>query len=376
MSAAVTAAARNILALTLVAALSACGGGGSGSSSSASSPEAVATSLRAEALRLAAGSVTPAQAAALLMDFAETNYPDLFPSHKENQTDAPPFLYRHYEETGIYLGVVVQDGSGLALNGVYVMGGPFGNTPLFVGPLSKFLPGVIVDNAVTGGDNAQGNGCYDLALFDTQGTQSMATYQSVDSLTGDLASDMAVTTSVGGMTVFEGQSARETVVTTTGNTYAGGAVAFNSQNKFYDIRNGDEVTHYGDILTTQISTAGLEYTTTIKSVDSPPFVDRQYTLAIGQSVTDRYQQNVTTTIGGQAPRQGVATTQTTTKYLGREDINVRGKTYSTCKFEVTSPLSPEVITSWNIVGKGILVKSVDSSQTVEATSVTLNGQPL
>ena len=64
-----------------------------------------------------------------LMNAAENAYHQYFPSHAETHFEAP-FLYRYYPETNAYLGVVV-DGdprysNSFILNGVYVMGGPFG----------------------------------------------------------------------------------------------------------------------------------------------------------------------------------------------------------------------------------------------------------
>jgi hypothetical protein len=72
-----------------------------------------------------------------LMAFAEQQYPDLFPAGPSTQSYTP-FLYRHYPTTGIYLGVVVADGSYTSA-GVYVMGGAFGSVPRSVGVLADFV---------------------------------------------------------------------------------------------------------------------------------------------------------------------------------------------------------------------------------------------
>ncbi len=101
-------------------------------------PAATVARLRAKALALAEAAVSPEEAARQLMDFAQVHYAVYFPSHPATQS-FPPFLYRYYPATGIYLGVVVTAGMGYAENGVYVMGGDFGNEPLFVGPLSAFI---------------------------------------------------------------------------------------------------------------------------------------------------------------------------------------------------------------------------------------------
>lgn len=77
-----------------------------------------------------AGTVDPLDAANQLMDFAETYYPDFFPGHPATAS-ALGYTYRHYEATGIYLGV--RDGE------VYVLGGSFGSDVIGVGPLTRYI---------------------------------------------------------------------------------------------------------------------------------------------------------------------------------------------------------------------------------------------
>jgi serine protease len=77
-------------------------------------------------------------AASQLLDFAEAQFADYFPGAAVSG-EAGPFVYRYYPSSDTYLGVAVQSDSELVLNGVYVLGGPFGTTPLFVGLLSDFI---------------------------------------------------------------------------------------------------------------------------------------------------------------------------------------------------------------------------------------------
>lgn len=92
------------------------------------------------------GSAAPADAAEQLLNFAESHFPQYFPSQRATQSfDA--YLYRHYPETGMYVGVAkdVTEASGLVEGGVYVMGGEFGLAPSYVGSLSNYItvaPGV------------------------------------------------------------------------------------------------------------------------------------------------------------------------------------------------------------------------------------------
>lgn len=107
----------------------------------------IAASGRAGKLATAAaatdpyGGVDPLQAVDQLLDkVAEPTFPQYFPGHKSTQTFAR-YRFRYYPETGIYVAVAVgvQAGEGLNESGVYVLGGPFGGTPLYVGLLLDFI---------------------------------------------------------------------------------------------------------------------------------------------------------------------------------------------------------------------------------------------
>ncbi|MES3001855.1 MAG: hypothetical protein V4787_14280 [Pseudomonadota bacterium] len=79
-------------------------------------------------------------AAEQLMDLAESSQPRYFPGHQTTES-SPPFLFRRYPETGLYLGVVVDLGTNYIYKGVYITGGRFGtlSDPRFVGMLSDFI---------------------------------------------------------------------------------------------------------------------------------------------------------------------------------------------------------------------------------------------
>lgn len=132
---------RITLGLAATLALASCGGGGD-SDTAISAPSRAATAAaamnsgavgasRRHVLAAAdGGSVDPVDAANQLLDFAEVYYPDYFPGHPVTGT-ALGYVYRHYESTGLYLGV--RDGE------VYVLGGVFGNEVVDVGPLTRFI---------------------------------------------------------------------------------------------------------------------------------------------------------------------------------------------------------------------------------------------
>ncbi|MBI5256769.1 MAG: hypothetical protein HY855_09730 [Burkholderiales bacterium] len=93
---------------------------------------------RPVAMAAPAATVEPAEAARQLMDFAEARFPGYFPPGAATQS-AGDIHYRAYADTGMALGVVVGSGTPYVANGVYVVGGEYGATPLYVGKLSEFI---------------------------------------------------------------------------------------------------------------------------------------------------------------------------------------------------------------------------------------------
>jgi uncharacterized delta-60 repeat protein len=142
------------LTLTLSALLVACGGGDapgastSATATAAAAPVAAASAdagaaaalngLRRRTLALQAAAVPPAVAASQLMDFAEAQFPTFFPGPVAT-VQAAPFVYRHYPATGAYLVVVTAAGTPYVEQGVYLLGGAFGDAPVFVGRVSDFI---------------------------------------------------------------------------------------------------------------------------------------------------------------------------------------------------------------------------------------------
>jgi hypothetical protein len=140
--------------VAVVAAVSAgCGGGSDGSADAQaardarSAAPAAANEWRARAGAAGTGGTTRAQAvsaeaaAEQLFEFAEPAYPAFFPAFVAGSPAtqyAAPFRFRLYPN-GVYLGVVVSPAEGYILDGVYMMGGPFGDVPLYVGMLGEFI---------------------------------------------------------------------------------------------------------------------------------------------------------------------------------------------------------------------------------------------
>lgn len=358
-----------LAAVALATLLAACGGGTESTQTASASPQAVASAMRAGPRLLSPMAASATDAANQLMDAAEAAYPQYFPSHQPTQSFAP-FAFRYYPQTGIYLGVVVTASSFYTLNGVYAAGAPFGSldNPTLIGLVTDF----ITPGGGTGGGTA--NGCFDLALFDTQGTHLQVAYSYSGQITGTHTMD----TTVGGLTTFEGYQARETI-TLMSSTHDG--MSSTSTNKSYGFRTGDaEVTHYGSVMTSSATMPGMTYNSIIRTVMTPPYTDPQYSLAVGASVTSTHSgvSTTTTSMTGQ-PDQTFSspfTSSMTTKYVGQESVTVPAGTFNTCKFEVTTPGSTDVSTSWFVAGKGIHLKSSYPGMAMEATSVRLNGAPL
>lgn len=86
------------------------------------------------------GPATPGDAAEQLLDFAESSFPQFFPTREATQSVAK-LRYRYYPSMGTYIAVAlnVVPGDGLVEGGVYVLGGAAGATPILVGVLNQFI---------------------------------------------------------------------------------------------------------------------------------------------------------------------------------------------------------------------------------------------
>ncbi len=75
-----------------------------------------------------------------VLDYAQREYPELFPSSPPTSV-ITPWIFRFYPETGIYAGVNQNDEQ------AYVMGGVFGSTPTPVGSLAALLAQIPVEGS-------------------------------------------------------------------------------------------------------------------------------------------------------------------------------------------------------------------------------------
>lgn len=362
-----------ILALAAAAMMAACGGG-SGPAPTPATPQQALQAIQAKAAKLRADAVPIADAASQLMDFAEQTFPEFFPSNQQNNS-APPFLFRYYAATNNYLGVATTNDGPFVESNVYIVGDSFGNTlanPITVGPLTNFITPT---GGGGGGEGGTGNGCFDLALADTQGTIIDVRYQYSGTITGNTK----VLTTVGAMTTFEGQSARETDIVTSVTAGMGLIANLAATGKTYSLREGDNMRHVGSQISASVSAAGFTTNTTIKSIYTPPYLDTQYSLAMGASVTVTAvgQSTTTVSIPGSPfpipPTVADINTSVTHTYVTRESVTVPAGTFQACKY-TTAPAGGGVVsTTWYALPKGIPVKITSEGQVIEATQATVNG---
>jgi hypothetical protein len=365
---------KNLLALAAAALLAACGGG---NEPELTAQQALVKNLEAKAAVLRANAMTKAQAATALMNLAEQTYPNFFPSGAVEGTYGP-FMFRYYPSTGNYLGVVVAADATYAMDGIYVVGPAFGNSlsnPSFVGQVTAYVDTSGGTGGNTGGGNTGAdNGCFDLASSEVQGHRTQISWEYSGTITGTVSEE----TIVGGMTTFEGRSARETTTTMTGTTtHSGSSQSIDSSTRAYGLRTGTtEYTTYGMVSTSNFSYQGTSYASTYTTVYSPPATDTGSALALGQSQNVTHAGTSSYTMTGSPPSQPYSFSYTTTNtYVARETITVPAGTYETCKF-TSQEAGADATTTWYVVGRGIPVKTTHggtSSFTMQATSVKVNG---
>ena len=377
--------------------LAGCGGGDASSSRSAgtqATPGATVQALRLRAQALA--EVAPSEAARQLLDHAESAFALYFPS-RQGTRDAAPFLYRHYPETGVYLGVVVQAAAGYELLGVYVMGGPFGDQPQYVGPLARYITPVPPDDGP--GPTGTSNGCTDVRDFDpyAPGTRIVQVERST-------AADATVTTSewrVTGPVGFEGHTATEMRIAAAAGDFRAGlpdSAWQGTDTRIYSAVTGPaEITHYGQTTSASSTTAipgGGQVTSSSETrvVYDPPWVDRQGQLPLGGSLTQRTRARSTTSgstvvSGGPVAVPPVVIGPSTTvsegpdtrvSFLRRETVTVPLGTFAACVYQYDTAQSSGLV--WIADGRGFNLRTSGQSGGVsygtETLAVSVNGRAL
>lgn len=367
--------------LAAAVAVAGCGGGTDGRNEAAQDDDAgtttqaavntLRTRLAAEEFRGEA--VSPESAADQLLDFAESRFPQYFPDHPATQA-LSPFRFRAYAG-GTYLGVATRAEGGYVANGVYVMGGAFGSEPTYVGLLTDFITPFNPDVPV--GPTGTGNGCIDLALAEAAGHSMVVTMQS----TGTAPGTSTTETRNAGLTTFEGHEAMESITKLINESvFDGRTVRSESETRYYFRRTGEaEITEYGSVSSAQVSPLSPGVTSSLRTVYTPPFVNRLGALAQGESLTQTRVATISsvTQVPGLPATEGrmPMTTTMTTTFVGVETVTVPAGTFTACKFQLSMP-GVEPSLSWQHRGTGAGLKFQGPLGTSVATSVIVNGVAL
>jgi len=376
--------------------LVACGGGtvvGDGSpllQFNASSPSSSVLASSAKPVQMA---TTPTVSAAELFDWAETNYPQFFPTHQSNQA-FDIYTFRYYPSTGNYVGLTnagIVVGLGSYTGGEIVQFGALGNFACSVKPNDPACTGGGGGGTTTAGDLNECTDANSGALTTGYTSHIVFTYS------GIITGEQTVDTVVNGAATFEGQNAVKVTATTTGtnSVVTNGLTVttpIDTVNKIYmqvvgttkpALTLGDE--SVANVTVSVPFVGSMTTSTALKVVYNPAYQDATFTLALGETKTQSINQTTTTTITTPFGGAGQASTtsgtfSTTVKYAAKETISVQGKSYNTCKYETSDPAGGSGSTTWYIQGKGIPVKTqtvtTGGTQTVEMKSGTVNGVAL
>ncbi|WP_088279766.1 hypothetical protein [Ideonella sp. A 288] len=318
---------------------------------------------------LALGPNDPVDATAAL-DWAEWQYPDLFPKGPANVTLdylGVRYTVRTYRN-GNNLGIT-------SAGGIYGLG-VFTNQQLVsFGIIANYESLVRADRCsvypgscdIGGGTTL--NECQPLSTTSlVTGTRVRAEYE----FTGLTSGTQVMDSRVDGPTTYNGQSAVQISSTLTGNLTGIGTLT-SSDRSFVQAADGGLVRTLGDEGTATLN--GL-VTAASRSVYDPPVLNKEFTLARGGVLTQTVSGTTTPTQpAGPATRFSSTTVYT---FVARESISVLGKTYDTCRYVERAEGSQASTTSWYHVGTGIPVRINDSAGEASADlrTATVNGVPI
>jgi hypothetical protein len=136
---------------------------------------------------------------------------------------------------------------------------------------------------------------------------------------------------------------------------------------------------YGSVLT---FTSGVDQGVVVRTVFTPPLVDRRFTLAAGQQTPVTTSATATATLPSGQQRVDQISESASVRFTGKEQITVPAGTFNSCRFEINLAGAARPSVYWYQVGSGVVLKitnAVDASRTLtselQATS-RLNGNPL
>lgn len=357
-------ATKAALALAATMTLAACGGGAADGS-----PQALADGEVKRARALAAQAISNDQ----LFQWAQITYPSLFGS-------APPAVIPNYPFEGKLFDVRdFGNGNYLGVSNGRAYGyGVFTNNQLTdYGAVQDFASQVCSRVNCGGGSTGALNGCMMPASEALRvGNRYEAVYTNTVFSPSTSSGEYAISGLVEAAVAFEGQAALRVNSRVTGNQ---SGQAMDSTVLAYEQIADNELTRsLGS--EAQISFSGANLTS--RTVFSPPVLNNEFTLQIGQSLTKTLAAT-TTYINAPFPfPPSSGSSSTTYTYEARESITVHGRSFETCRYRQTTDASVAVEYVWYVVGRGIPAReeSRNAAGTVlersELKSATINGVAL
>jgi hypothetical protein len=194
---------------------------------------------------------------------------------------------------------------------------------------------------------------------------------------------------VDGPGTFEGQSATQVSTTATLSFLVSGvpATTVSKGRSFQQPVDGGLWATLGslnDTTSPSLTVGGITIpgsTTSSKVVYTPPLVNTEYTLQLGQSVT--VTSGATFTQLAPTPRPPISSSYTRTyTFEAKESKTVFGRAYDTCRYRVAEGTNGAdgITIEWLLLGKGVPVRSESTSNgktdVLQLKSGSFNGVPI
>ena len=325
------------------------------------------------------------QGAKALFDWAEYKFPELFPRGPQNfplLVDGVNYTVRAYTN-GNYLGLTAA-GVIYGLGPIFTKGQlqSFGNIADYAGAVRadgcEVYPGSCDPSPSAG----PANECVDPAMANlSTGLRSHLVYD-ISSNLGD--GELTLDTVVDGPSTFKGMDVVKTTMTgvTTINASGFPITLTAVSTGFLQAAGNGLLRTLGGTTDSDSNFPSLPggNKEVFDVVHTPPDVDVEFALQVGQSVTKTVNTTTTTMLPVGVP---VTTTSSTDTYTfeAKEAVTVLGGSFDTCRYRQTTAGEPGFWLAWFIVGKGVPAKTTFKDGTDTTTlqlkpGSTYNGAPL
>jgi hypothetical protein len=326
-----------------------------------------------------------------VLDWAQYKFPTLFPGDPANQQISylgVNYTIRAYG-TGNYLGIT-------PTGDIYGLGSFTGGQLQSFGKITDWTSQIQADACGVypslcspgGGGTGTLNVCAQpasqaLAIGNRYTLNYALTMSGAVNGSGEFQTDALVEAAAS----FEGQNAVRLALTQTNTLNVPGAQSSTLRLKQYaQAADNGLIRHLGnESETTVVVPVVGNSITNVKTVNTPPFLNSEFTLQAGQSLTrtNGYTTTTTTTVAGVTtpPMVNNSSLTETVSFEARETIQVQGRSWDTCRYRQVDAATPNVsTTTWYIVGRGLPARVIGAgsgtTQTTELKSGTVNGTPL